>query len=363
MIVSQTDNSDLPAVIHKQGGRREYNIRFLEYEKIEFLFSYQEVSVKEYTFNGDFAISGSNNHGMFGIVKDKKYYWEEFSKWAKIFANNSPFWPRKKFDKDLELFVDGKPRIKFKGHVNLWFSIGEYWHWFCEDIPVIEQLRSNNFPIITNKLSSWQKDSLKFFPDILNRLVEVDTPCIIDADTFHVFTYPAISYRGKTSTWVPEFLNKSFTPSRKFQSSDLIYISRGDAIARSVENEKEVKAFLISKGFKCYDNFSKMSIQEKVDIFNKAKIVVAPTGSNLTHCHAMQPGSIVLDFNHRFELEAECGWNSIGTGVGVKWYTFPAETGSIGPRSKNGKKQKNNNLFVDIKILSKALSYVMDQRL
>ena len=363
MIVQKSNNSELPFVMHREGSVREFSVNFLEHSKNNHIFSYEEPSVKEFKFKGDFAISGSDDHGMFGVVKDKKFYWESFSKWAKVFAGNSPFWERKQFNDTINLLVEDKKRIKFNGNVNLWFSIGQYWHWFCEDIPLIEQLRTNAFPIITNKLHGWQRDSLSFFPDIQKRIIEVDTPCVIDADFFHTFTFPAVSYRGKTSRWVPLFLKESFKPSTTSLPSDLIYISRGDAVARCVENESEVKKFLISKGFKCYNNFSQMSIQEKVNAFNSARLVIAPTGSNLTHCHAMQSGTTVLDFNHEFELEAECGWNSIGTGVGINWYTFPAITGSIGPRSKNGKKQKNNNLIVDLEKLSRALLYVLDQRL
>lgn len=363
MKLKNTNNSNIKTIIHKNniGLSRNYKVSFLEFnEATEHTFSYPEKSVKEFIFEKGFAISGNDDHGMFGIVDDGKFYHQEFSKQAKVFANTSKFWARKSFGEEFELTIDDIPTRSFTGDVNLFFNIRQYWHWFCEDIPLIEQFRTNNFPIITNKLYDWQKQSLEFFPDILPRIVEVDTPCIIKADRYHTFSFPAVSSRGKTNADVSEFLKNNLKPDPSILPTKRIYISRGDAVARCVENEHEVKEFLKTRDFICYDNFSKLTIQEKLNVFANAKILVAPTGSNLTHCHAMHPGSIVLDFNHRFELLAECGWNSIGTGVGVNWYTFPAETGSIGPRSKNGKKPKNNNLVIDISILSKSISRVLD---
>ena len=198
MKVQKGSNLDIPHVMHVDGNIRQYSVRILNYPKEIITFSYPNTPVKEYIFDSGFAISGSDTHGLFGVVVNGKYYFEEFSKFAKVFTNNSPFWERKKFGDTFELNLNNKNKVEFSADVNLWFSIGEYWHWFCEDIPLIQQLRSNDFPIVTNKLSKWQKDSLSFFPDILERLVEVDTPCIVYAKRFHTFTFPrgTATYKG-----------------------------------------------------------------------------------------------------------------------------------------------------------------------
>lgn len=356
MQIKKGNNKDLTPVVHKAGSERRYTVNLLEYSKNQHEFVYNEKSSVEYVFKSGIAISGCHRNGLWGVIQDNKYYCDDWSKDSKVFRKRSPFWDV--MDKQFEIFLDGKPTVNFDQPVNLWFSIGEYWHWFCEDIPIIEQMRTNNFPIVTNVLKDWQLDSLNFFPDIKNRLVQVKTPCIVNASEYHVFTYPAISLRGKTSHWGPEFLNKNFTPSEFKPATEKVYISRGDAVARCVQNEDQVKRVLQKQGFRCYDNFSQMTIQQKVDVFHSAKIVVAPTGANLTHCHAMQPGTKVLDFNHEFELEAECGWNSIADAIGVEWYSFPAITGEKGPRSGKGKKRKNNHLIVDLDKLKRALSAI-----
>jgi len=356
MRVKKGSNEDLTSITHRQGEQRNYSVNFLCYTKDQHEFQYIEKSSIEYIIRDAFAVSGSYVNGLWGMVRDGKYYCDHWSKDSKVFRKRSDFW--EEIDTEFELYVDDKPSASYDTPVNLWFTIGEYWHWFCEDIPVLEQMRTNNFPIITNQLKDWQRDSLKFFPDIESRLVEIQTPSIVYAPEFHAFTYPAISLRGKTSHWGPEFLHKNFTPSISKPATEKVYISRGDAVARCVENEEEVKNYLRNQGFTCYDNFSEMTIQQKINVFHTAKLIVAPTGANLTHCHAMQPGSRVLDFNHEFELEEECGWNSIAAAIGVDWYTFPAITGEPGPRSGKGKKRKNNHLIVDISKLHRALSAI-----
>lgn len=356
MQVERGRNQDLTSIVHRAGGERRYTVKLLEYTKSEYEFVYQEKSSAEFVFTDGFALSGCYRNGLWGVVSNGKYYCDDWSKDSKVFRKRSAFW--EVIGKEFKLYLDNKPTRAFDYPVNLWFTIGEYWHWFCEDIPIIEQFRYNNYAIITNQLKDWQRESLQFFPDILDRLVEVETPCIVLAPEYHVFTYPAISLRGKTSHWGPEFLNKSFTPSQQKPATEKVYISRADAVARCVQNEDDVKAYLKTQGFRCYDNFSQISLQQKIDVFHGACIVVAPTGANLTHCHAMQPGSTVLDFNHKFELEAECGWNSIADAVGVNYCSFPAITGNKGPRSGKGKKRKNNHLIVDISKLQRALGAI-----
>jgi hypothetical protein len=360
VIVTRTPNTNIQTITHKNVGFREYDVEFVGYNLSGYKFGYEEKPIKEFVFENGFGISGAKEHGCFGVVIDDKFYHDEFSKNGKQFWYNSPFWSKDDWDKGtLDLNTKKIPVREFSTDVNLLFSINQYWHWFCEDLPLIEYMRTNNFPIVTNILTTWQKQSLMFFPDILARLVEVETPVIIKAPRYRTFSYPAVSRRGKTHKTVPRFLNKHLTPSNKNKPNELVYISRGDAVARVVENEKEVKDFLIGKGFVCYDNFSQLSVQEKINVFANAKLVVAPTGSNLTHCHAMQSGTTVVDFNHEFELENECGWNSLATELGVRWITFPVKTGAQGPRSGKGLKQKNNNLWVDVAVLEKALIHAM----
>ena len=360
MKVQCSDNSKITTINHTIAGFREYQTTHHTPILKKQIFSYPETPVNEFIFDGDFAISGSVFHHGWGVIKNNNFYSSNFSKYHSSMkrGKNSAFWDS--FGKEFTLTLDNKKRISFESPVNLFFNITLYWHWFNEDLPLVKFFQTNDFPIITNKLADWQKDSLKFFPRILERIVEVETPCIIVSPEFHTFSFPAISYRGKTSKWVPLWLKQHLVPTVKIGPFKKIYISRGDAQARCVENEIEVKEFLSKKGFVCIDNFSSFTIQEKINLFHSAKVVISPTGAGLTHCHAMQENTTVIDFGHSFDIEEEYGWNNIGRAVGVDWHTFAATTGSKSLRSGKGSKKKNDNLVVDLSVLDEVIHRVLD---
>ena len=369
------NHSLIDKVVHKPSNDRSYVVNFLDYAKSNHTFSYKEQPVIEYIMDGDYAICSSDRQGcFFCIIKDNEYFCDNFTNLGVILGQEFNFWERQSLSvndhntlKDNLLHQKFKNLhsniVKYKGYqfdtpVNLWFSMNEYWHWFNEEIPIIEFIRKNEYPILVNQLRTWQLESLKNFPDILDRLIEIDTPCKISALSYRAFSSPSTAYRGKTSAWVSHFLSKHFSPTTNLVPTNKIYISRNESSARCVENEDELLEFLSKKGYTIYKDFSKQSLQEKLDIFRTAKIVISPTGSSLTHCHAMAPSSVVLDFNHAFQLEEECAWNNVGVELGINWYSFPAETGSIGPRSLNGKIEKNNNLTVDIDKFIKHIEYI-----
>jgi len=336
---------------------RRYDVTHVDENSIKkAFFVYPEKEMKQYKILGDYAISGSAGNGLWGVVKDGNYYSSEISKTAQSWYTDSPFWDE--WGSSIDLLLSGKPTHNSQTPVNLWFQVGLYWHWFNEDLPQIEFFRTNDYPIITNTLLDWQRDSLNFFPDIQSRLVELEGPHIVKATEFFVYTYPATSLRGRTSQWVTSFLQKNLTPHLQ-NSAKRVYISRGDAEARVVENEFELKKFLVERQFECIDNFSSYSIQEKLNVFYNSDLVCSPTGAGLTHCHAMRTGTTVIDFNHSFELLHECGWNNMGTAAGVNWITCSAITGSPSSRSSAGIKRKNNNLFADLVIIDKAINYAI----
>lgn len=382
MDLIETSCNEIEQRIIKEGQVRRYSVSLFEskfptwsVQPEEYVFHYQENPIIEYRFKDGYGISGSKQNGMFGIINNNKFYYKEFSKQAKAFREESFFWNESNetidyytHNPDIKVYDSSKP-------VNMIFSINLYWHWFCEDLPTIYTMLVNNtHKVFVNKLSDWQKESLNMMMFSMNqnyddRIVELDTPCIVNAPEIFTYTYPATSFRGKASEWAVKLLNEHLRPSTEYimplydPCDEKIYISRGDAEARVVENESEVIDYLESQGFEIYNNFSTYSVQEKVDIFNKCSIVISPTGAGLTHCHAMRPGTTVIDFNHSFELREECGWNNIGLANGIDWITFSAMTSNETNRSKDGGvKAKNRNLVVDVSMLKKVLEYAVDKR-
>ena len=347
------NNQQLQKTTHYVGQHRYYKIEIDNGKIFSHKFDYVESNVNEYTITNAVGISGSRSHHYFGIIKDQNYYFQEWSKGCKPARTDSDFWkklPVKNTVVETKFDIDNKNTIKFNEPVNLLFSINAYWHWFCEDLPLFKFLRTNSYKIVTNKLSSWQRESISFFPDIAERIVEVETPAVIESPKYHLFSKPD-GGAGRNASWVTKFLKENFKPSTNYKPNKKIYISRNDAQARAVDNEQEVKEFLSAKGFELYDNFAQYSLQQKIDIFNQAQLVVSPTGANLCHCYAMQPHTTVIDFNHRFLLTDEHWYNNIGDASSLKWKTFAAATGKKNVRPR----ERNRNLIVDLNTLNNTI--------
>ena len=347
MIVQETQTPEGELV--KKSNFREYVISGRE-------FKYRAPSCEIITFENATALSGSWEHGLAGVVKDSKFYHERFTKDANNFRVKSPFWSNARDEFKLDTEYCDKLDVD---ECFTWFNIGQYWHWFLEDLPLIEAFRKKpNIPIYTNHLTRWQLDSISFFPDIASRIIEVDTPVILKCNKVNVVTYPAVSYRGKAATWAVEFLRDNLVGESAEDGPKRIYLSRNDAIARNVRNEAEVIDMLVNEynffpmNTHKENSMSVMSLQQKLNMFATADIVVSPTGAGLTHTHAMKPGSTVVDFNHSFEVSEECGWNNIAIPCELNWHTFEAETLDM-PEERP--KPKNSHMRVDLDKLRNTL--------
>jgi capsular polysaccharide biosynthesis protein len=348
MLVVETKTPE--GVIVKPSEDRNYTISGRE-------FKYTSPSSEIVTFDDCTLTSGSWEHGLAGVVKDNKFFHNRFTKDAQNFRTKSPFWSNAKESFEIDIDNDYVDRYVFD-ECFTWFNIGQYWHWFFEDLPLIEAFRQKpDVPIVTNHLKQYQLDSLSYFPDIEERIVEVDTPCLVQAKKVHVATYPAISYRGQVASWAVEFLRDNLKPEEPGKH-DRIYISRNDAIARNVKNEPAVIDMLVNEfGFVPFNthkenSMSNMPLKEKLRLFASASIVVSPTGAGLSHTHAMKPETHVIDFNHEFEVSEECGWNNIAPVCGLNWQTLVAETMEMPPERP---KLKNSHLHIDIDTLRQAV--------
>ncbi len=325
-------------------------------------FKYTAPPCEIISFDDALALSGSWEHGLAGIVKGDKFYHRRFTKDANNFRNKSPFWNRAVGSFDLDLTFADQRNVD---ECFTWFNIGQYWHWFLEDLPLIEAFRKRpDIPIYTNHLTRFQLDSISFFPDIMKRIIQVDTPVVLNCKKVHVVTYPAISYRGKAASWAVDFLKKNLVGEEVKDGPRRIYISRNDAAARNVKNEPEVLDVLVKEyGFfpmntHKENSMAGMSLQQKLNMFATADVVVSPTGAGLTHTHAMKPGSVVVDFNHSFEVTEECGWNNIAIPCELNWYTFVAETMDM-PAERP--KPKNSHMKVDIDQLRHTLDAALSK--
>lgn len=79
-----------------------------------------------------------------------------------------------------------------------------------------------------------------------------------------------------------ELFNKFFSFDQSLSSDELIYISRDDALIRRLSNEQDVIALLQPFGFRTV-LLSSLSFEAQVQLFRRAKTIIAPHGAGLTN--------------------------------------------------------------------------------
>lgn len=345
---------DIKQNILRPSVERSYTTTVFNTKKVEHTYNYIEPTIKEYVFTQGRAISGSQTGQYPGVVCGQNFHIGDFGKANKASRSQSPFWNRldpKNLNQDMILHVEDKKVHTFTEPVNIIFNLGFYYHWFYEDLPLLAEMRHNNYKIVTRELTEYQKESLAAMPDILARIVELPSPWIVEAPEIHVYTKPD-KKQGATGHWVAEFLRSTYKP-KSAQPHRRIYISRNsDAAARGVDNEGEVRDFLEARGFEYFESFAQLDLQAKVDLLHETSVVISAAGSNLSHVYAMQPNTRVIEFNHQFLTGVEHWYKSVGTVAQLNWTSCGMQTGSASVRAR----RKNNNIIVDTDLLKRAMA-------
>ena len=341
-----------------KGNKRAYTIPVFGEQMQTADYVYDELDIyshkiaNEVIFYDKHTLSKPKHHTL-GIVKGKTL---KFCKFTKGIQYDDP---ANIFNNESEITV-GKA-LDIASDVNLWFTDDAYWHFLYEDLPVLKHFKDNDYPIVTSPLNSWQKELLNYFGDIKNRIVEVSIPCTITADNFYFYT-ESNAGGGKNSEWANNFVKDYLQPSKNFSPTKKIYISRQDADVRKVTNEKQVTEHLKAKGFEIVENMPNKSIQEKIDLFAEAQIVISVSGSTLCHVHSMQPGTTVIDVNHLMNLNParsiqEFAFNNVGDTVGVKWYSILGNTKGFSTLNR-ARRSMDKDLEIELDVLDKILEQV-----
>lgn len=346
-------NQDKIKVIEPSEHRKYTANIWKDNECIEQVFEYTTPPLVDIKFEDAIGVSGTSGFdecGLQSVIQGDKIYNSGFGKQANAFRTNQAMWDN--YSRSFNIKIEDYRQHIFNEPVNQWFTTtGHYWHYFCEDLPTIRALRENSYPIIVNPLKSWQKEALEFFPDILERMIEIEIPCSFRSPEIHVFTHPSISNRGKSAKWAARYLKQNMISDEYAYSIKNIYISRADANARHIENENDLMKVLEKYDFKRY-NLTSLTLCEKISLFAGAENIVGPTGAGFTHLlFANSPN--VIDFNHAFEVNEECGWNNLGDVNNATWHTIAAEK-SLPPSSERPK-AKNGNMIVNAKTAETVL--------
>jgi hypothetical protein len=200
--------------------------------------------------------------------------------------------PEKFIDKKLFLFA-------FHWHFN-------YHHWILDCIPRLRFiLESDEFNdcliVVPQEMNQFQKDTLEILGIEKERLFYFDG----EASTIQKLYFPVISgFSHEETSWVRDLFLKRLNLFPKAEK--LYYVSRADATIRRLINENEVIDFLKAKGFEIL-TLTGMPLQEQIEIFSRAKIVIGPHGAGLTNVIFSAKENILVELMPNDEVN-QCYW-------------------------------------------------------
>ena len=209
--------------------------------------------------------------------------------------------------------LNGTPRIKkiFNGKVLSLLTGGggneNYWHWLfdvlprlgiCENIIDLEMI---DFFLLPNNKKKFQVETLEILGIPFKKQISSIKYRHIVTKNLYVTSHPVVLSNNATNDiqnippWILQWLR------RKFLNNDLkneknyskkIYLDSSDSKSsiqnlRSIINEKEVKNYLLNKGFKPI-KLSDLHFKDQVFTFNGANTIVGLHGAgfaNITFCN------------------------------------------------------------------------------
>ena len=107
-----------------------------------------------------------------------------------------------------------------------------------------------------------------------------------------------------------------------------LYLTRKNCEYRKLINESEIVEYLKSKNFKIIDT-DNLSINEQIDFFSSAEIVIGPTGSALTNIVFCKKNTkifeITPDYKYNFEIQFQKRFSNICKILGLQYTALTAE--------------------------------------
>jgi capsular polysaccharide biosynthesis protein len=177
-----------------------------------------------------------------------------------------------------------------------------YYHWLFDILPRFFFFEKADFHISEIDQILMPYGSLAFQDEMLNIIGIPKEKVIPLEENSHFITeklyLPSLAgISGNTPEWICKYLRNKINaalPDATCVTPQKIYISRKNAKYRKVINEEEVVFFLKSKGFEVIysENYS---FYEQVQIFQKARIIVAPHGAGLSNIVFCRSGTKIIE--------------------------------------------------------------------
>jgi len=285
-------------------------------------------------YKGDFYLDSFH---YFPITKDYYSFLDIFS-WKEKSEYNHFF--TEKFYSD---FAKNKKNFKkFNDVVVLGSSAGDnYFRNLITFIPRLLFIPDKEVSLVihrksSNKLREFIESILKIRGIKLKKFIYLD-------DNFYNFTNSLIPQYFSEKTCV-KILNNIFK--KKQQQNNRIYLTRKNSYYRKIINESDLIEELKLKKFKIID-LDTLSIDQQVNVFSSASIIVSPTSSALANIVFCQKGSkiyeIIPKYQYQYENHLKFRYSYISKLIGCEYYSIEADPIPVEGINENIKKFININ--------------------
>ena len=267
------------------------------------------------------------------------------------------------------VFKKGTPRIKTKINGTV-FSLltggagnSNYCHWLFDVLPRFKILENQynfndiDYFLFPDTKERFQKETLDLLNIPKSKILSSKDFRHIEAKQIITVDHPYVLKNNPTAeiqnipSWILKYLNEKFIPKYKeIKLPKKIYIDRKDSKSnhrhlRKIINEKEVKNYLIKKGFSIIA-LSELSFLDQINLFSNAKQIIGLHGAGFANLVFCKPETLAL------EVKSEVAAPVIGNlakKLGLKFKEM-----SIKPE-KNPNNDQQGLIYVSIKDLEKKL--------
>jgi hypothetical protein len=190
--------------------------------------------------------------------------------------------------------LDGTAATVAFGHADAYF------HWLFDVLPRLEILRLAGWDetrwdhlVVNAAGAAYERETLHRFGVPTERIRVVDDGTQLVADRLVVPSTVGVS--GKVPVWASQLLRDRLLPPAPSAGPPLrLYISRSDTQQRRLDDEESLLAMLEPMGINCI-TLSGRPLEEQIELFSRAEIVIGPHGGGLSNLVWCRPGTAVVE--------------------------------------------------------------------
>lgn len=173
-----------------------------------------------------------------------------------------------------------------------------YYHWMFDVIPRILKMESldaevafDRYLVLDLHEPTFKMETLEYFGIDQSKVCNVRSGDHLECERILLFERPLDC---PVETDAIRSIRKFISPLKSSNHPKFVYLSRGNARTRRIENESELVAALEKLDFVCV-RAEKLSFRDQVEVFHSARAIVAPHGAGLTNLIFCRKGSLVFE--------------------------------------------------------------------